>query len=116
MDSIDNLSKIIQQTEEYKQICTQCKDEILIYPTISGRTNYTQEEVEAETLRVILMRYKEAKINWSKLTKALNQISFILELHKENLTAGMCEQVYDDISNIINDIKHKLKRGNINDR
>lgn len=60
MDNIDNLSEIIQQTEEYKQICDQCKDEVLIYPTISNRTNYTQEEVEAETLRVILRRYKEA--------------------------------------------------------
>ena len=106
MDNIDNLSKIIQQTEEYKQMCTQCKDEILIYPTISNRTNFTQEEVEAETLRIILRRYKEAKINWSKLTKALNQISFILELHKKNLTAGMCEQVYDDINDIINDVKN----------
>ena len=45
MDNIDNLSEIIQQTEEYKQVCDQCKDEILIYPTISGRTNFTQEEV-----------------------------------------------------------------------
>lgn len=60
MDNVDNLSKIIQQTEEYKQICTRCKDEILVYPTISGRTNYTQEEVEAETLRTILRQHKEA--------------------------------------------------------
>ena len=58
MSDIYNLSKLIQQTGEYREICNQCKDELLIYPTISGRTSFTQEEVEYKALRLILNRYK----------------------------------------------------------
>lgn len=100
----NDLSKIIQQTKEFKKICSQCADEILIYSTISGRTNYTQEEIEVLTLQRILSRYNVAKFNLQKYTKMLNQISSILELHKKNLTAGMCEQVYDDINDVINKV------------
>lgn len=57
----DDLSYIIRQTEEYKQVCETCRDEILTYPTISGRTSFTDKEVESITLRLILRELHEAQ-------------------------------------------------------
>lgn len=48
------LSQLIRSTKEYSNVCDTCKDEILIYPTISGRTKYTQDEVEQITLKRII--------------------------------------------------------------
>lgn len=57
----DDLSYIIRQTAEYGEVCEICRDEILIYPTISGRTSYTDKEVESMTLRLILRKLREAQ-------------------------------------------------------
>lgn len=48
------LSQLIRNTKEYSDVCDMCKDEILIYPIISGRTKYTQDEVEQITLKRII--------------------------------------------------------------
>lgn len=48
------LSQLIRSTKEYSNVCDTCKEEILIYPTISGRTEYTQDEVEQITLKRII--------------------------------------------------------------
>ena len=50
----ETLSQLIRNTKEYSNVCDMCKDEILIYPTISGRTKYTQDEVEQITLKRII--------------------------------------------------------------
>lgn len=48
------LRNILRATKEYEEVCMTCKDEILTYPSISGRTNYTDEEVEELTLKQII--------------------------------------------------------------
>ena len=60
-EKINNISQIIRSTEEYSDVCDMCRDEILLYPTISGRTEYTQDEVEQITLKIIIdkLRAKE---------------------------------------------------------
>ena len=50
----ETLSQLIRNTKEYSDVCDMCKDEILIYPIISGRTEYTQDEVEQITLKRII--------------------------------------------------------------
>lgn len=109
MDSIDNLSEIIQQTEEYKQVCDQCKDEILIYPTISGRTNFTQKEVEAETLRVILRRYKEVNETIQNLRthcKHIDETNKILYNEKVQLL-DKNQELQDKLLKL-NDLAHEV--------
>ena len=109
MDNIDNLSEIIQQTEEYKQICDQRKDEILIYPTISNRTNYTQEKVEAETLRVILRRYKEVNKTIQNLRthcKHIDETNKILYNEKVQLL-DKNQELQDKLLKL-NDLAHEV--------
>ena len=52
------LSQSIRNTKEYSDVCDMCKDEILIQPIISGRTEYTQYEVEQITLKRIIDKLK----------------------------------------------------------
>lgn len=109
MNNINNLSKIIQQTEEYKQVCDRCKDEILIYPTISERTNFTQEEVEADTLRVILRRYKEANKTKQDLQahcKHIDETNRILYNEKVELL-GKNTELQDKLLKL-NDLAHEI--------
>lgn len=109
MDNINNLSEIIQQTKEYKQICDQCKDEILIYPTISGRTNFTQKEVEAETLRVILRRYKEVNETIQNLRthcKHIDETNKILYNEKVQLL-DKNQELQDKLLKL-NDLAHEV--------
>lgn len=63
-EKINNISQIIRSTEEYSAVCDMCRDEILLYPTISGRTEYSQDEVEQITLKRIIdkLRAKEQEI------------------------------------------------------
>lgn len=60
-EKINNIRQIIRSTEEYSDVCDMCRDEILLYPTISGRTEYSQDEVEQITLKRIIdkLRAKE---------------------------------------------------------
>lgn len=48
------LNQLIRSTKEYSDVCDTCKNEILIYPTISGKTEYSQDEVEQITLKRII--------------------------------------------------------------
>lgn len=52
----EELSKLIRGTKDYTEVCSECKDEVTIYPNISGRTDYTQNEVECRTLAQIITR------------------------------------------------------------
>jgi hypothetical protein len=50
-----NLSNFIRSHKEYFEVCSECKDEVLLYPTISGRTTLlSQAEIEYKALRKIM--------------------------------------------------------------
>lgn len=54
------LATLIRNTKTYSDVCDECKDEILLYPSISGRTNYKQIEVEERALKNIINKLKES--------------------------------------------------------
>ena len=68
----ETLSQLIRSTKEYSDVCDTCRDEILLYPTISGRTNYTQKEVEEITLKRIIDKLKRAKQEYEELRQEHN--------------------------------------------
>lgn len=86
-EKIKNISQIIRSTEEYSDVCDMCRDEILLYPTISGRTEYTQDEVEQITLKRIIdkLRAKEQECE--------------IQRHKLNYYITKTTQLLDDIDN-----------------
>lgn len=89
-----NLSDILRATDIYSEVCSSCRDEILIYSSISGKTSYTDNEVDRITLRRIINSLKKNKTqecesleqermnltNRNNLLKAeLNQTKLLLE-------------------------------------
>ena len=64
----ETISQLIRNTKEYSDVCDMCKDEILIYPTISGRTEYTQDEVEQITLKRIIDKLQAKEQECEKLS------------------------------------------------
>lgn len=48
LKNFNSLSEFIRTTRDYQIVCDRCKDEVTVYPTISGRTEYSQAEVEYE--------------------------------------------------------------------
>ena len=70
-EKINNISQIIRSTEEYSDVCDMCRDEILLYPTISGRTNYTQKEVEEITLKRIIDKLQAKEQECEELKKGV---------------------------------------------
>lgn len=71
------LSRRIALTDEYSRVCSSCRDDILLYPGISGRTSYTQEEVEEYTVFRILNSLDEYKGDCKKYKQALEDILLI---------------------------------------
>lgn len=63
----ETLSQLIRNTREYSDVCDMCKDEILIYPIISGRTEYTQDEVEQITLKRIIDKLQAKEQEYEEL-------------------------------------------------
>lgn len=50
-----NLSDFIRSHKKYFEVCSECRDELLLYPTISGRKTFpSQAEVEYIALRKIM--------------------------------------------------------------
>lgn len=105
-EEINNISQIIRSTEEYSDVCDICRDEILLYPTISGRTEYSQDEVEQITLKRIIdkLRAKEQeceeyKKKFSRFFNIDNQECWdIAFLNKEK---AKYKQALDEIRKII---------------
>lgn len=62
-----NVSDIIRNTNVYSDIVDKCRDEILIYPSISERTNYTDNEVDVLTLNAIIRRLEKKEQECEKL-------------------------------------------------
>lgn len=132
-EEINNISQIIRSTEEYSDVCDMCRDEILLYPTISGRTEYSQDEVEQITLKRIIdkLRAKEQECEeykkkfsrffnidnqecWdiaflnnekAKYKQALDEIEEFCIVYSNNHDAY--ETVYKHILDIINKAKEK---------
>ena len=48
LKNFSSLSEFIRTTKDYQIVWDRCKDEVTVYPTISGRTEYSQAEVEYE--------------------------------------------------------------------
>lgn len=98
MKENEELSKLIRGTKDYAEVCSVCKDEVTIYPNISGRTDYTQNEVECRTLAQIITRknnleqenrelkaYKDVNEDFKKAWDELNKkYTEVLELAKTN--------------------------------
>ena len=75
----ETLSQLIRNTKEYSDVCDMCKDEILIYPTISGRTKYTQDEVEQITLKRIIDKLQAKEQECKKLNNKIIDMNSIIE-------------------------------------
>lgn len=84
-EKINNISQIIRSTEEYSDVCDMCRDEILLYPTISGRTEYTQDEVEQITLKRIIDKLRAKELECKNLKEELRASrAGIKDISKEN--------------------------------
>lgn len=70
-----NVSDIIRNTNVYSDIVDTCRDEILIYPSISGRTNYTDNEVDVLTLNAIIRRLEKKEQECEKKDKNIKYLS-----------------------------------------
>ena len=73
-EELSRLSNLIRGTQTYLEVCDECKDEILLYPSISGRTNYTQVEVEEISLKKIIQQLDGATIELNRYRRALEEI------------------------------------------
>lgn len=84
------ISENICNTEEYENTCSTCRDEILIYPTINGRTSYSQEEVEDIAFRKIMNNHKVFR----ERIKELEAENEYLKQYRRSATT--CQECYDD--------------------
>lgn len=75
----EELSKLIRGTKDYAEVCSVCKDEVTIYPNISGRTDYTQNEVECRTLAQIITRKNNLEQENRALKDNNNRLQAIID-------------------------------------
>uniref|UniRef100_A0AAU8AVA0 Uncharacterized protein n=1 Tax=Dulem virus 31 TaxID=3145749 RepID=A0AAU8AVA0_9VIRU len=104
-EKINNISQIIRSTEEYSDVCDMCRDEILLYPTISGRTNYTQKEVEEITLKRIIdkLQAKEQECERLKQWKEDAENLFKTQTDNADKIINRYKQALDEIEKTINE-------------
>ena len=88
------LSKLIRGTKDYAEVCSVCKDEVTIYPNISGRTDYTQNEVECRALAQIITRKNNLEQENKQMKSALEKIREICKCSKE-MNCEECPQCDD---------------------
>ena len=69
----ERLSSLIRETQIYLDVCNNCKDDILLYPSISGKTNYTQIEVEERSLKKIIQQLDQLKTKHQKAKKIIKE-------------------------------------------
>jgi chromosome segregation ATPase len=79
----EELSKLIRGTKDYAEVCSVCKDEVTIYPNISGRTDYTQNEVECRALAQIITRKNNLEQENKELKKACEKCK-LFDIEKTN--------------------------------
>lgn len=73
-EDYNKISILLRNTNTYSEVCDTCKDEILIYPSISGKTSYTDNEVEIITLTKIINELKRKTAECEKYEQALLRI------------------------------------------
>jgi hypothetical protein len=100
-----SLSQLIRSTKEYSDVCDTCKDEILIYPTISGRTDYSQDEVEQITLKRIIdkLQAKEQECeHWKNQCLCLDGEDVTVQISQEQFEEYQnYKQALDEIYNVV---------------
>lgn len=99
----NNLANILHATTIYPEICDRCKDEILIYPMISGKTSYTDHEVDLETLIAIVDRLKYKTQECEELKEKIKQVKdfkdkVINQLKEENEELKEYKAVVDELA------------------
>lgn len=99
-EKINNISQMIRSTEEYSDVCSMCRDEILLYPTISGRTEYTQDEVERITLKRIIDKLHAKEQECEELIKEKAEIKKYLGISDKTIIQRLEE---------LQEFKDKLK-------
>ena len=107
-EKINNINQIIRSTEEYSDVCDMCRDEILLYSTISGRTEYTQDEVEQITLKRIIDKLRAKELECKNLKEELRASrAGIKDISKENTEICKISEKYkralDEIENYVRD-------------
>lgn len=77
-----------------------CRDEILLYPTISGRTDYSQDEVEQITLKRIIDKL-QAKEQECKQLKKQNEILLrqLIINDGEDVTVQISQEQFEEYQN-----------------
>lgn len=119
-EEINNISHIIRSTEEYSDVCDMCRDEILLYPTISGRTEYSQDEVEQITLKRIIDKLRAKEQECEELKKEINGYKTIIEKIRQEVQEDVtcesrecgCDSYEECIECLKNTILNIIDEGN----
>lgn len=98
IDEYNKIADVLRNTEIYSEVCDTCKDEILTYPSISGRTDYTDNEVDIITLKKIIdrLKYKEQECEELKSQKNILIEGYVKRFKK----CHHYEQALDEIKNV----------------
>lgn len=99
------LSQLIRSTKEYSNVCDTCKEEILIHPTISGRTEYTQDEVEQITLKRIIDTLQAKEQECERLNN--DNRYFVNQIISLELLADKYKLALEEIEQTINNFPPK---------
>ena len=81
----NKIAVLLRDTDIYSQVCETCRDEILIYPSISGKTNYTDNEVDIITLRGIINRLKNKEQKCKELEQECEELENKIKKLRKNL-------------------------------
>ena len=114
----DNLSDLLRATDVYTRVCMSCADEILIYPSISGRTSYTDNEVDAITLKRIIDTLKNKTQEFEQLQekyealKLENQEGYEIVAELNHECEELKEKLYQ-IEDVVKPINEQLPEDNV---
>lgn len=100
----ETLSQLIRNTKEYSNVCDMCKDGILIYPIMSGRTKYTQDEVEQIMLKRIIDKFQIKEQECEELKDKL-------KFHEKMITTPEFTVALTDMRTGERDIREQYDKG-----
>lgn len=110
----NRLSNLITSTKTYEITCLDCRDAILTAPTISGRTKFSQIEIEEISLKMIIKQLKdkeqeceELKIDNKEQKRQLRVRANILKLTNEK--NNELKQALQEIKGIVFELKKIVK-------
>lgn len=85
-----NLSNLLHDTDIYSIVCMSCRDEILTYPSINGKTSYTDNEVDTITLKRIIDALRNKEQECEKLEKRLSNC---IDCRSSNMLPPDCDEL-----------------------